>query len=525
MQHHDARIASRFLSLRRQRPVRRRALRVLPGQPRLGLPTTGASTSTSSQHVPAPDGSNAIDVSHAPDRHVVRATLEGPSTHAAQRGQRRPRDQAGLRPAADRRLSIPRRALGQSRSAEAPGTAAHPRTRARLLRLHRSGHGDHLPGAQHVLRLRGSVAARDRQGAARDLLRLDRRRVHVRQRPAGEALDAGAPRVDPRQPQLRRRRAQAHPRPPHRRRGSRALPRDALRRPEALLARRRRELHRVDRRGRAALRQPGRAGDRHRHGPPRPPEPAGQRARQDAVGTVRRVRGQARRRPAVGRRQVPQGLLERRVHARRPGAPVAGVQPVPPRDRQPGRGRLVQGTDGTSRRPRRQPGAPDPGPRRRRLRRAGRGDGDAQPRADARLRHARHDPHRHQQPDRLHHVGPARLALHAVLHRRGQDDRGAGAARERRRPRCGHPRHADRVRLPDQVQARRRDRHRVLPQARPQRAGHAGADAADDVPEDRAASRHAQALRRPAGRAGRDDRGRHRAVRHRLPQRRWTPAS
>ena len=38
-----------------------------------------------------------------------------------------------------------------------------------------------------------------------------------------------------------------------------------------------------------------------------------------------------------------------------------------------------------------------------------------------------------QQPDRLHHVRPARRALDAVLHRRRQDDRGAGAARERRR--------------------------------------------------------------------------------------------
>jgi hypothetical protein len=41
-------------------------------------------------------------------------------------------------------------------------------------------------------------------------------------------------------------------------------------------------------------------------------------------------------------------------------------------------------------------------------------------RADARLRHWRHGAHRHQQPDRLHHQRPARLALHAVLLRRGR---------------------------------------------------------------------------------------------------------
>ena len=49
----------------------------------------------------------------------------------------------------------------------------------------------------------------------------------------------------------------------------------------------------------------------------------------------------------------------------------------------------------------------------------------------------------------------------------------------------------------------RGDRHRLLPQARPQRAGRADRHAAADVQEDRAAPGHAQALRRQAGRAGR----------------------
>ena len=52
-------------------------------------------------------------------------------------------------------------------------------------------------------------------------------------------------------------------------------------------------------------------------------------------------------------------------------------------------------------------------PRRRRLRRPGRGDGDAGAGADARLLHRRHGPHRHQQPDRLHH-----LAIRATRARR-----------------------------------------------------------------------------------------------------------
>ncbi len=52
----------------------------------------------------------------------------------------------------------------------------------------------------------------------------------------------------------------------------------------------------------------GRAGDRDRHGPPRPPERAGQHAGQDAQGPVRRVRPHRAGRPARRRREVPPGL-------------------------------------------------------------------------------------------------------------------------------------------------------------------------------------------------------------------------
>ena len=62
----------------------------------------------------------------------------------------------------------------------------------------------------------------------------------------------------------------------------------------------------------------------------------------------------------------------------------------------------------------RRPGAAGADPRRRRDRRARASCRNASNMAaDARLLHGRHDPHRHQQPDRLHHVRSARHARHA----------------------------------------------------------------------------------------------------------------
>ena len=75
-----------------------------------------------------------------------------------------------------------------------------------------------------------------------------------------------------------------------------------------------------------------------------------------------------------------------------------------------------------------------PDPRRRRLRRPGRGGRDAQPVASSPAPDRRHGPHRGQQPDGLHHRRRAR-PLVAVRHRRGQDGAGADLPRERRRPR------------------------------------------------------------------------------------------
>ena len=157
----------------------------------------------------------------------------------------------------------------------------------------------------------------------------------------------------------------------------------------------------------------GRAGDRDRHGAPRPPQRPRQHARQDAEGPVRRVRPHRAREPALGRRQVPPGLLERHHDAGRAGPPEPVVQPVAPRDRQPGRRRLGQGAPRPPRRCRGRHRAAGHRPRRRGVRRPGRGDGNAGPRADARLLHRRHGPHRHQQPDRLHD-----LAIRATRARR-----------------------------------------------------------------------------------------------------------
>ena len=174
--------------------------------------------------------------------------------------------------------------------------------------------------------------------------------------------------------------------------------------------------------------------DRARHGAPRPPQRAREHPGQDAREPVLGVRGQGRAGPVGRRRQVPPGLLVRRVHARRPGAPHARVQSVAPRDRQSGRRGLGARAPAPARRHARRPGAADPDPRRRRDRGAGRQPGMPEHGADPRLLHGRHHPHRRQQPDRLHDVRPARRARHDVLHRHREDGRRAGPPRERRRP-------------------------------------------------------------------------------------------
>ena len=126
--------------------------------------------------------------------------------------------------------------------------------------------------------------------------------------------------------------------------------------------------------------------------------------------------------------------VARRPRSGKKSNPPRG-QSLPSGDRRPGR----RGQDARApAHPRGHRGAP-PGPapahpRRRRPRRPGHGGGDAQFLPAARLPHRRHAAFRHQQPDRLHHRSGRRPFL-ALLHRRGQDDRGADFPRERRRSR------------------------------------------------------------------------------------------
>ena len=197
-------------------------------------------------------------------------------------------------------------------------------------------------------------------------------------------------------------------------RAPRALSAHALRRPEALLARRRREPDSVDRRADPARRRAPacrRSSSAWRTA-------AGSTCWSTCSARCRRTCSRSSRASAAQelpsrRRQVPQRLLVGHHHAGRAGAPVARVQPLAPGDRQPGGRGLGARAPAPPQRQDRRPGAADPGARRRRVRRAGRGDGDAQPVRHPRLRHRRHGAPDRQQPDRLHHLRPARRALDA----------------------------------------------------------------------------------------------------------------
>ena len=195
-----------------------------------------------------------------------------------------------------------------------------------------------------------STSARSRPGPARMRLRdliaalqghvlpHDRRRVHVHhrtRRPSASSRSASS--RSARSPTYSAERAAAHPRAADRRGDARALPAHEVRRPEALLGRRR----------------------RHADPDARPPDrsaPARAGVQEIVIGMAHRGRlnvlvntlgkmpadlfsefeGKHAQELLGGRRQVPPGLLVRRRHAGRPDAPDARVQPVAPRDRQSG---------------------------------------------------------------------------------------------------------------------------------------------------------------------------------------------
>ena len=235
--------SSELLFVRRQCSVRRRTVRSLSRQSRVRAGQLArlfrrvAERAGLRWHEPQRRGP-------WPDRRIVCPAREGQCLRR-RRATPGDRSQAGLRPVADRRVPLPRLAVGQSRSAQAPRTSAYPRARTRVLRLHRSRHGPDVPCPEPVFRLRAGVLARDRQGAARHVLRHDRRRVHVHQRSGAKALVEGKARVDPLDAEFLDRKEEAHPESPDGRRRPRALPAHQVRRPEALLAGRRRKLHRA----------------------------------------------------------------------------------------------------------------------------------------------------------------------------------------------------------------------------------------------------------------------------------------
>ena len=235
--------------------------------------------------------------------------------------------------------------------------------------------------------------------------------MHIRNT-ADPPVAPGADGADP-QPTPVRPAAEAADHPQAQRgRAVRDVPAHALRRPEAVLARRGRDADpaaRRDHRAVGAVRGPR---DRHGDAAPGPAQRPGQHPEQALRHDLRRVRGEpARDRRRRRRRQVPPRLLGRPRHGRQAhDPPVADAQPEPPGGGQPGRRGADAGQAAAVQGPRPQARHPDPDPRRRRLRRPGAGRRDAEPLAAARLPDRRHDPHRRQQPDRLHHRAQRRAA-------------------------------------------------------------------------------------------------------------------
>ena len=164
----------------------------------------------------------------------------------------------------------------------------------------------------------------------------------------------------------------------------------------------------------------------HGHGPPRPAQRARQHRRQVLRPALQGVRGQRRPRvhPGLGRREVPPRPDRQVRQPHRQRASPSSWRPTRRTSRPSTRssrawpGPSMDLIDAA----RALPGAAVLHPRRRRLRRPGRGGRDAQPVEHQGLPGRRHRPPDHQQPARLHHaarVGP----LVGVPHRRRQDGR------------------------------------------------------------------------------------------------------
>ena len=279
-------------------------------------------------------------------------------------------------------------------------------------------------------------------------------------------------------------------------RGPRAVPPPTIRRPQALLARGRRELDPDPRRrARPGRRRRARRG-RHGHGAPGPPERPGEHHRQELRADLPGIRGRARSAlgRGLGRRDLPPRRIREAHVVRRERSPRhPGLQPQPPGVRGPGRGGHGQSQAGPRGTARGLPRAVGADPRRGRLRRTGRGGGDAEPLPAPRLSHRGRGPRRHQQPARLHDAARA-WSLERVCHRRREDGAGADPARERGRARGVPASGPPRLRVPPGVRQGRDHRHVVLPAMGSQRGRRAVLHAAPDVPTDRRAALGAQAL-------------------------------
>ena len=157
-----------------------------------------------------------------------------------------------------------------------------------------------------------------------------------------------------------------------------------------------------------------------------------------------------------------------------------------------------------------------PDPRRRRLRRPGRGGRVPGDERHQRLPRRRHDPPDHQQPDRLHHLARVRplLARTAPTWPRRSRRRSSTSTATIPRPACASPSWRSTT---ASVPQGRRDRHGVLPPPRPQRGRRPELHPAADVQGDRRAAQRAQALRRGPRQARRPHRRGGRGRARRLP--------
>jgi len=339
--------------------------------------------------------------------------------------------QAGPRHRADPRLPRARAPDGRHQPARVRATPP-PRPRRRHTRADAVGPRPRVPH-RRVRQQAADEAARDPRRAARLILPQRRHRVHAHPGPGAAHLDPGPGGAAPCIAAAGR--AAAHTRQAQPGRGVRDVPADQVRRAEAVQPRRRRVGHPAARRGRVGggARRHGRG--RHRHGPPRPAQRAGQHRRQVLRPDLPRVRGQPR--PAHGarfrRREVPPRRRRHLHRARRREDPrVADVQPVAPRGGRPGARGHHPGQAGHHQ-PRRDRlhRAPGAHPRRRGVRRPGCRGRDAEPVAAARLPHRRHRACRHQQPGRLHDLADQRPVV-GLLDRRRADDPGTDLPRQRR---------------------------------------------------------------------------------------------